>query len=218
MNLRRQILTLAAAGAVTAALALPALAPAEYYVPPANSAANQYTESFPGAGGESGGKRKDVTPGAALGAGNAKQLEKKGKAGKEAAEVAAETAPAQLAGDGGASGGDGGGKAGNTGKSGGGASGGGDGEEEGGSGATGTGTGTGTAGGSGGGSRGGTGDGANSVKQPQGSSGFGQVLGQATGTDDGNLGLWLPLAIVLTLIGSVAYWVRMRHAQAGHRA
>jgi hypothetical protein len=214
MNLRRQILTLAAAGAVTAALALPAVAPAEYYVPPANSAANQYTESFPGAGGESGGKRKDVTPGAALGAGNAKQLEKKGKAGKEAAEVAAETAPAQLADDGGGNGSEGGSGSGKSGGSHetGGEGGGNSGEEEGGSGSTGT------AGGSGGGSPGGKGGPAAEVLQPQGSSGFGQVVGQATGTDDGNLGLWLPLAIVLTLIGSIAYWVRMRNSQAGHRA
>ena len=56
------------------------------------------------------------------------------------------------------------------------------------------------------------------TEQPQGSSGFGQVLGQATGAGDGSLGLWLPLAIVLTLIGSVAYWVRMRRAQAGRQA
>jgi hypothetical protein len=213
MKSRSQILALGTAAAVAAALALPAVAPAEYYVPPANSAANQYTESFPGAGGESGGKRKEVTPGAALGAGNAKRLEKKGKAGKEAAEVAAETAPAQLAGDSTGNVDSSGGKADNTDKSGGsgkadGESGG---EEEGGSGSTGT------AGGSGG-SSGGTGGSGKPVQQPQGSSGFGQVLGQATGTDDGNIGLWLPLAIVLTLIGSVAYWVRMRHAQAGHRA
>jgi hypothetical protein len=211
MKNRRQILSLAAVCAVAAALALPAASPAEYYVPPANSAANQYTESFPGAGGESGGKRKDVTPGTALGASNAKKLEAKGKAGKEAAEVAAETAPAQIS-TGNAD--NGGGKADKPdGGSQGGGKGNGDGEEEGGSGSAGT-------GGSGGGPSGGSanGGGTNQVEQPQGSSGFGQVLGQATGAGDGNLGLWLPLVIVLTLIGSVAYWVRTRHAQAGHRA
>jgi hypothetical protein len=213
MKNRSQILSLATVCAVAAALALPAASPAEYYVPPANSAANQYTESFPGAGGESGGKRKDVTPGTALGAGNAKKLESKGKTGKEAAEVAAETAPAQLA-TGGADNGSGqADKSGGNKPSG---KGNGDGEEEGSSGSTGT-------AGSGGGSPGGKGGGGNSsstnqVQQPQGSSGFGQVLGQATGAGDGNLGLWLPLVIILTLIGSVAYWVRMRHAQAGHRA
>lgn len=216
MKNRRQIFSLAAVCAVAAALALPAASPAEYYVPPANSAANQYTESFPGAGGESGGKRKDVTPGTALGAGNAKKLESKGKAGKEAAEVAAETAPAQIN-TGGADNGSGqadksgGNKPSDKGKGGS--------EEEGGSGSTGTtGSGGGSPGNKGSGDSGNGGGGASQVKQPQGSSGFGQVLGQATGAGDGNLGLWLPLVIVLTLIGSVAYWVRTRHAQAGHRA
>src|SRR5690349_9461265 len=195
MKNRRQILSLAAVCAVTAALALPAASPAEYYVPPANSAANQYTESFPGAGGESGGKRKDVTPGTALGAGNAKKLESKGKAGKEAAEVAAETAPAQISTGGGDNG------SGQPDKSGGDkpSKGNGGGEEEGGSGSTGTAGPGGGSGGTGGGGSGNGGGGADKVQQPQGSSGFGQVLGQATGAGDGNLGLWLPLVIVLTL-------------------
>lgn len=211
MKDRRQILAIAAASAV-AALALPSAAAAEYYVPPANSAANQYTESVPGAGGESHGKRKPVTPGAALGSGNAKKLESKGAAGKATAELAAETAPPQLV-DQGSSGGEATGKTAGKGQTGG------EGEEQGngesGSGAAGT-------GGSNGGSSGGGGSSSNaaaSAQQPKGSSGVGQVLGQATGVSDGNLGLWLPLAIVLTLIGSVAYWVRTRHAQPqpGHR-
>lgn len=207
MKDRRQILAIAAVSAV-AALALPSAAAAEYYVPPANSAANQYTESFPGAGGESGGKRKGATPGTALGAGNAKKLEAKGPAGKAAAEIAAETAPPQLV-DHGSSGGEGTGKSGGNGQTGG--KGDGQSEAESSSGAPGT-------GGSNGGPSGGGKGGQANVDQPQGSSGFGQVLGQATGVNDGNLGLWLPLAIVLTLIGSVAYWVRTRHAQPGHRA
>lgn len=207
MKDRRQILAIAAASAV-AALALPAVAAAEYYVPPANSAANQYTESFPGAGGESHGKGKKVTPGAALGAGNAEKLEKKGPAGKATAELAAETAPPQLVDQGNS--GEGDGKTGGNAQTGG--KGEGEGQGEGGSGAAGT-------GGPNGGSSGGGGSGAAAnVQQPDGSSGLGQVLGQATGVSDGNLGLWLPLAIVLTLIGSVAYWVRARHAQPGHRA
>lgn len=208
MKHRSQILTLGAAAMVAAALALPAASPAEYYVPPANSAANQYTESFPGAGGESGGKRKDATPGATLGAGNAKKLESQGKAGKEAAEVAAETAPPQLTASGGGdttgTGQTATGQKKSTSHS---ASKGG--TDETGSGSTGSGgsTGGGSSGAGGGGSGGSTG-----APQSQGSSGLGQVLGQATGADDGSLGLWLPLAIVLTLIGSVAYWVRTRHA------
>jgi hypothetical protein len=211
MKDRRQILAIAAASAV-AALALPSAAAAEYYVPPANSAANQYTESFPGAGGESHGKRKPVTPGAALGSGNAKKLESKGPAGKATAELAAETAPPQPV-DQGSNGGEGTGGNGQTGD---------EGDEqgngEGGSGAAGTGGSNGSSSSGGGGASGGKAT-AN-PQQPQGSSGFGQVLGQATGVNDGNVGLWLPLAIVLTLIGSIAYWVRTRHAQPqpGHRA
>ncbi|HEU4462840.1 MAG TPA: hypothetical protein VFR75_09635 [Solirubrobacterales bacterium] len=202
----RQILAIAAVSAV-AALALPSAAAAEYYVPPANSAANQYTESFPGAGGESHGKGKKVTPGTALGAGNAEKLEKKGPAGKATAELAAETAPSQLVDQASADG------AGDSKSSGAGQSS--DKTDE-----VGTGEGGGAAGsgGSNGGSSGGGNNGAANVQQPQGSSGLGQVLGQATGVSDGALGLWLPLAIVLTLIGSVAYWVRMRNAQPGHRA
>ena len=204
----RQILAIAAASAV-AALALPAVAAAEYYVPPANSAANQYTESFPGAGGESHGKGKKVTPGTALGAGNAEKLEKKGPAGKAAAEIAAETAPPQLV-DQASNGSEGDSKTNSNGQSGDKADE--EGKGEGGSGAAGT-------GGSNGGSSGGGGNSAAAnVQQPQGSSGLGQVLGQATGVNDGNVGLWLPLAIVLTLVGSSAYWVRMRNAQPGHRA
>lgn len=204
MKDRRQILAIAAVS-VAAALALPSAAAAEYYVPPANSAANQYTESFPGAGGESSGKRKEVTPGTALGAGNAEKLEQKGPAGKAAAEMAAETAPPQLA-DRGSSGEDAG-ETGGNGQPG-------DKSDEKGSGESASGVPGSNSGSSGGG--GGTGAAAN-AQQPQGSSGLGQVLGQATGMSDGSLGLWLPLAIVLTLIGSVAYWVRMRHAQPGHR-
>lgn len=206
MKDRRQILAIAAASAV-AALALPSAGAAEYYVPPANSAANQYTESFPGAGGESGGKRKAATPGAALGAGNAKKLQSKGPAGKATAELAAETAPPQLV-DQGSNGGEGAGKTAGNGQTV-------DKGEEQGSGESGSGV-AGT-GGSSGGSSGGGGNAAANAQQPKGSSGLGQILGQATGASDGNLGLWLPLAIVLTLIGSIAYWVRMRNAQPGHR-
>ena len=176
MKYRSQISALLAVSVVATALALPAVSQAEYYVPPANSAANQYTESFPGAGGESGGKRKDATPGATLGAGNAKRLESKGPAGEAAAEVAAETAPPQLS----ASTGNGDGGEGQTGsKEQAGGSGGGNPGNGGGSGSSGTGGSKGGSTGSDGGS------GAGKVQQPQGASGFGQVLGQATGAGDG---------------------------------
>jgi hypothetical protein len=201
----------AAIGALVAALALPAAAGAEYYVPPGNSAVNQYTESFPSAGGESGGKKRHAaTPAEAIGAGNAKRLKSKGADGHAAAEVAAETAPSNLVestppaaptpdregdsgneGDGQAAGGTGGG-------TGGGGNGGGPANQ----------TGQGNAPDQGGGA-----PATSSAERGGGSSGLGSVLGQATGLGSGgNLGLWLPLAI-LAAIGAGA-WYRLRpHGQ-----
>jgi hypothetical protein len=84
-------------GATIAIFALPAAAPAAYYVPPENSAATQYTESFPTAGGDKesgkGGKQAHRSPDQVLGKHNAEQLEAQGPQGEAAAEVAAETAP-----------------------------------------------------------------------------------------------------------------------------
>jgi hypothetical protein len=78
------------------ALLLPAFASAEYLVPEGNSAVNQYTESIPGAGGEVGtnsGKAPAAKPADTIGAGNAKKLSKAGPDGQAAAELAIETAP-----------------------------------------------------------------------------------------------------------------------------
>ncbi|MDX6602262.1 MAG: hypothetical protein QOF13_1464 [Solirubrobacterales bacterium] len=187
-------IVLATAAALIAAVALPAGAAADYYVPPGNSAVNQYTESIPGAGGESGGKKKDVTPAQALGAANAKKLEQRGQAGEEAAEVAAETAPSEdlFSTASGGSGGQGNG-----------------GGNQGGGGSTSGGSGGSSAGGASGGPN--TSDSTIEVSQPSGSSGISSVLGQATGaTDEGNIGLWLPLAILAILAGAIAYRVRLR--------
>jgi hypothetical protein len=199
----RIVLTTASA----VALVVPAHSLADYYVPPENSAANQYTESFPGAGGEKGGKAKGVTPADTLGARNAKRLEERGPSGQAAAEVAAETAPASVAtADGGASGGSGG-AAGTGGGAGNGAGG------------SGSGAASGTNGGpaSPGGGSAAVGQSAK-VDQPGGSSGFSQVLGQATGVGDGNVGFWLPLVILLTLAGSIAYAARSRQLRHEHGA
>jgi hypothetical protein len=182
-------------GALLVALAAPAYAGAEYYVPPGNSAANQYTETLPSAGGDQGGKKDKATPAQTLGAGNAKKLEDQGPSGKAAAQLAAETAPAtvpvaEAPAD------DSGGNA----TPGGGAKGGGDPGGEGGKPAN------------GGGSAPSTID--FQVDQPSGSSGLGAVLGQATGSaDDGSLGLWLPLLILAAIAGSVAYLLRGRHGR-----
>ncbi|MGE0068515.1 MAG: hypothetical protein AB7T48_14310 [Solirubrobacterales bacterium] len=194
---RKTIATAITAAALLGLVLLPAGAIADYYIPPGNSAVNQYTESFPGAGGETGGdEKKEATPAKTLGAGNAKQLEQKGQAGKEAAEVAAETAPpADLYAPE---------PAGKATKAGGGR----DKQESGGNG-----------GGNAGGGQGGSGPGGTQVSQPSGSSGLGSVLGEATGTAaGGNIGLWLPLAILATLAGTIVYRLRLRHHHPGPTA
>jgi hypothetical protein len=215
MKMRLHILRIALATALTVALVVPAHSLAEYYVPPENSAANQYTESFPGAGGEKGGKGKKVTPADTLGSRNAERLEERGPAGKAAAELAAETAPSQVT-TADATGGDGG-SGGNTGTAGGGTgtSAGADGSGSGGSAGANGGS---TSSGSSSGSAPNVVDNVVKVDQPQGSSGVGQVLGQATGVGDGNVGIWLPLAILLTLAGSIAYAARSRQLRHGHSA
>lgn len=215
MKTRLHILKIGLMAALAVALVVPAHALADYYVPPENSAANQYTESFPGAGGEKDGKGKKVTPADTLGSRNAKRLEKHSPTGKEAAEVAAETAPESVTTtDSGASGGSGGASGGSGGA--GNAGGGGAGKNAGGSGSGGA------LGANGGSTSSGGGNAAVSqsakVDQPEGSSGLSQVLGQATGVGDGNVGLWLPLAILLTLAGSIAYAARSRQPRHRHSA
>jgi hypothetical protein len=193
MNVRVKLFRFALLGAL-AALALPSSALAEYYVPPGNSAANQYTETLPSAGGDSAGKGKGkgVTVAQALGAENAHKLEAQGPAGKAAAELAAETAPLIIEPSAGEDG-----SAQNT---------------------SGQGAGNNSAKGDT------TGDQAGIQGQAQqtvtaipvssssGSSGLSSVLGQATGvSDDGSLGLWLPLIILATIAGTIAYRLRLRH-------
>ena len=84
--------------AAAAALLLPTLAEGEEVVPPGNSAATQYTEAIPTAGGpkQTSGSRhhRSRSPEKVLGAHNAQKLDAKGPAGKAVAEIATETAPA----------------------------------------------------------------------------------------------------------------------------
>lgn len=175
--------------ALAAGLILPASALAEYYVPPGNSAANQYTESLPSAGGEQGGRGGGtVAPARSLGARNAQRLAAQGPAGEAAAEVAAETAPpaSLVAAD--------------------------DGSRQPAAGARGSSPQRGSRQ-QGHAQRQGADGGAGLHRdQPSGSSGIGEIVAQATGaSDDGNLGLWLPLAILVTLAGSIAYRLWPRH-------
>ncbi len=84
-----------------ATFVLPSAAGAESIVPPGNSAATQYTEAFPTAGGEkqAGNTRRGqpLSPTKALGARNVHRLQEQGPAGRAVAEVAAETAPTPVA-------------------------------------------------------------------------------------------------------------------------
>jgi len=197
--------------AAALALALPSAAVGEgvsgSVVPPENSAATQYTEAIPTAGGDKqaeGGKKS--SPKKVLGAKNAHKLESQGKAGQEVAEVVAETAPESSAPaerspapepkhkstGGGDHEADGNGKAGGTGAKGHHAN---------------------------GGNRP-PGDKAPAAPQPEaststelpsGSSAFGEVLAAMTGSSSsGELGAWLPLAILAALAWALAYFWRQR--------
>lgn len=206
------------------ALALPAGAAAQN-VPPGNSAAAQYTETFPTSKGEENaqGPKKHVNPNSVIGSTKTKKLEEQGPEGAAVAEFTAETAPTTSGGGEESSGGpssgnsNGGGQKSNGGASGGGGgnggggskgSGGGEPSETGGGAPAGTGTGGGSGGGNG--SGGGTSGGGSG---PSGSSAVGEVASQATGVSSGALGLWLPIAIVAVLAWAAFYlWQRRQGA------
>jgi hypothetical protein len=189
MRTRRTTLGLLATAIV--GLALPAAASAEYLVPPGNSAATQYTEALPTAGGHSDAEKpndkQSRAPSEVLGPRNARQLEDQGTAGREAAEFAAETAPAD-------------GVAPRQDTNGSDKSRGGQDEEE-------DGPGKDKEGGTvGAGNRGGGG--------PSGSSGLGEVAAQATGSSSGPLGLLLPLAIAGAVAWAFWFVLRQRNRPA----
>lgn len=202
-----------AVGLLGAALILASapVAMAEYFVPPSNSAANQYTESLPTARGGANtndGIEGGRPPKAVLGSKNADKLEAQGKEGREAAAVAAATAPATIrddsAGEQEGKGEDGNGK-------------GGEGKGE-------AGAGAGAAGGSGNGNGGGSGAGGtpqsggagnpSSQADPAGNGGFGEVLGKATGLSTEGSSLLLPLLVLAALVWSVGYAILQRRRPA----
>jgi hypothetical protein len=159
-------------------------------VPPGNSAATQYSETLPGAGGEeahqksgSGGKESgsgekgDVAAGAPpVSSETATELRALGPEGEAALSLANSSAPPRPA----ATGSDEKGEKG---------------EEA-----------VGATGGAGGGPSAGGGTGPGNG----GSSGVGEVLGGAAGTSSGGLGFLQPLIIALVLVCAVAYAVRRR--------
>jgi hypothetical protein len=184
------------AAAMSAVFALPPLAAAESVVPPGNSAATQYTETFPTTGGNAevngsidgsglshrGGGR---SPEKVLGSHTAHELESQGEEGRTVAGLATESAPV-TAGDGG------------DGKSG-------DANRDKGSGA----------GNGSGGSANGNGTGGTPVAAPEGSSGLSEVLGHATGSSSGEMGIFLPLLLLAAPLWALAYaWRRRQTGRA----
>lgn len=177
--------------AMVAVLALPTGASAEYLVPPDNSAVNQYTESLPTPRGprdsEQDKGRPAPPPGKTLGKRNARRLQRRGKDGRAVAAFAAATKPGteRVAGA--------------------------ESEAE-------------SAVGAGNGGRpdstpprsAGVADRiAADRAEPTGSSAFAQVIGEATGTSSaGQLGLWLPLILLATAAGAIAY--ALRHQPQPH--
>ena len=185
-------------------------------VPPGNSAATQYTETFPTSHGAADVNEEidgsEVRPSKVIGSHKAKKLENEGADGKAVAEITAATAPIQVEpessapetkaapakssdesqdhhGDhSSANGGVAGGGGGNSGGS-----------------------------GAGGGVAGKVAPPATDVRvvveSSSGSSGLGQVLEQATGgSSSGQLGLFLPLLIIATVAWSLNYAWRQRQA------
>lgn len=152
--------------AAVALLAVPSAATARSLVPPGNSAVNQYTETFPTAGGaattKKRGKRVNRSPAKVLGSDNAHRLEAAAPQGDEIATVVAATAPEATKSD----------RAPRAGPS----------------------------------PRG---------EGPDGSTGLGEVVAQATGSSDsGEMGLLLPLLILGAFACAAIYFWRQRRRAA----
>lgn len=186
------------AAAMLAFWALPSLAAAATVVPPGNSAATQYTETFPTTGGNAevnspingtglsprGSKR---SPEKVLGSQTAEKLESHGQDGETVAALATETAPVSGAEENGSGGGGGARK------------------EKGGGAAK---------------AEGRVGLGGSvvvsrdpvTVAAPEGSSGLSEVLGHATGSSSGEMGLFLPLVLLAAPLFALAYAWRRRNS------
>jgi hypothetical protein len=168
-------------------LAAPGSAGAAAVVPPGNSAATQYTEALPTAGGPRGtshpGERgRERSPNEVLGKSTTQHLEAQGAQGRAVAEVVAETAPSSLS----RASIDNSGKAkGPNGRK------------------------VRQANGAGGGGS------ATRAARDDGSSGLGEVAGQATGSSSsGEMGLLLPLLLAAVILWAAVYWSRQRRRPA----
>jgi hypothetical protein len=180
-----------------AALALPALASAESVVPPGNSAATQYTETFPSAGGNIEANHGIGGGGGSpakhhLSPGTTHALANQGEDGRAVAALAGESPTATTGGSGSAGGGGHGSK------------------EASGGGSGGSGSGPSAGGGSGGSS-------SSAAAGPAGSSGVGHVLSSATLSRSGETGIFLPLVLLAALVGSIAYAWRRRQQDSAQK-
>lgn len=208
--------------------AIPSQAVAENIVPPGNSAATQYTETFPTAGGNAAIKNSSIgggekrSPDKVLGHSTTKKLEEHGNEGRAVVELASEGAPAPSSSTGGGHGGGSGGSGGSAGSGGQPTSGGG-----GGGGSPGHASAGGGNGGNGSSAAGShtAGNGAQqstaipaasaATAQVSGDSGPSAILAQATGSSGGTMGIFLPLLLILALAWAVAYsWRRQRLKRA----
>lgn len=195
------------ATAIAFAVLPSAAAAAEYLVPPDNSAAIQYTETYPSAGGhkdaEGGNGSSKRPPAKVLGAQNAQRLEQSGPDGEATAQIAAETAPTAPPAESASPAEEGEGDDSKVDRQT----------------AQGAGGGNSSGGGGAGGdnSRGGPAhaDGAGvSAADTEGSSGLGETIAQAFGAPSGDAGILLPLAILGALAWSLTYLWRQRKRPA----
>lgn len=163
-----------------AVLALPAPALGEYLIPPGNSAANQYTEALPTAGGnrkvDPEGKRKHPSPAKVLGRANAERLNRQGADGRAVAELVGTTAPVETI------------------------------ERR----APGGSDGAGATDGSGSHPDAGHGGGSRRAGHEAGSSGLTEVASAATGISAREVGLLLPLLLLATIAWAIVYFARRR--------
>jgi hypothetical protein len=197
--------------ATVVAAVLPAVAAAEEVVPPGNSAATQYTETFPTAGGNAElGSNSTINGGGKGGNGalptkTAHKLASQGRDGRAVADLAAEGAPPPA----GTSGREPASGQRSTAAPGGG------------SGSPPASTGGAAAGSSspGGSSEAAAAPGAGgqslAARASAGSSGLGEVLGGATGSGAGEMGVFLPLILLAGLVWAIAFiWRRHRGDRA----
>lgn len=188
--------------ALLASLTCTGVAGAAPYIPPGNSAATQYTEAIPTAGGnvevnaDIGDVKRAATK--ALGKKTVRALAEQGQEGAAVAALAAGAGAAAGVAGSGVAGSEGGGGSGADRPGGSAADGGKSGDARGGDGTD------------GGPLRSGSGGSGSAGDQADGSSGFGEVVSQATFSSSGEMGVFLPLVLLAALIWALLFAWRRR--------